>query len=136
MRFLLTFKQSEIDGGVRRFLLAEIVLLLRCREIRSRGFENLLVTVAFFFECREASLSLRKFRVGRGAPDDQFGAPFFIISDAGFATIAFDGNLVEAFAILPSLHFDCVSTLCVLGVLGLRELHVLGLLANLIARLM
>ena len=135
-RFLFTFKQSEIDGGVRRFLLAEVVLLLRGRKIRSRGFEQLLVTVAFFFERGEASLSLRQFRFRGRHTRDQLSAAFFVIADASLAAIAFDCNLIETFTILPRLRLDCVAALRTLGVLKLRLLHILGLLANLVAELM
>jgi len=74
------------------------------------------VTVALFFERGQPLLGVSKFRAGGGSARGQFGAALFIGANARFAAIAFDGNLVQAVAILPGFSFDRVSTLRTLGV--------------------
>ena len=136
MRLLLVFEQCKIDRGAGRFLLAERQLLLGCREIRSRRVQQLLVAIAFFFERRQALLSLRQLRFGGRRAHHQLRAALFVGSDARLAAIPFDRDLVETVAILPRLGLNRVSALRALGVLGFGLLHALRLLANFLAQFM
>src|SRR5580698_5192073 len=136
MQLLLVLQQCQIDGGVRRFLLAEVVLLLRRGKVRRRGVEYLLVAVAFFLQRQKPALSLRQFRFGGRRAHDQLRAAFFVSADARLSAIAFDRDLIEVVAILPRLGLDRVTALGALGVLGLRLLHTFRLLVNFLAQLM
>jgi hypothetical protein len=136
MRFLFLFEHRQVGGGAGGFLLAERKLLLGRRKIRCRGVEQLLMTVALFLKRGQPALSLRELRFGGRRAHDQFRAAFLVGSNARFAAIAFDRDLVETVAILPRLGLDRVSALRALGVLGFGLLHAFGLLANFLAQFM
>src|ERR1700686_5137704 len=103
MHFLLFFKGCKVGSHHRRFLLTVRKLVLRRCKIRSRGFEQLLMTVAFIFKSHESSLSLCQFGLGGGAADQQFGAALFVVANAGSSAITFNRNFVKSFAILAGL---------------------------------
>src|SRR5450631_639674 len=94
------------------------------------------MTIAFFLKRGESSLSLRQFCFRGCHASDQFRATLFVGAGARLPAIAFDGDQVEPFAILPRLRLDRVAALRALGVLGFRLLHALALLANFLAQLM
>src|ERR1019366_10474964 len=90
------------------------------------------MAVPFSLKRREPVLRLCQFGFRRRCPNDQFGAALFVGADARLSAIAFDGNLIEAVAILARLGLHRISALRALRVLGFRLLHAFGLLANLL----
>src|ERR1700681_3734743 len=103
MHFLLFFKGCKVGGHHRRFLLTVRKLLLRRCKIRSRRFEQLLMTVALIFKSHESSLSLRQVGLGGRGANQHFGAALFVVANAGFSAITLYRNFIEPFAILAGL---------------------------------